>query len=244
MKIPLFIKALARICDKESSGYALGGIECKSDGTTATLAASDGRILAAVHYPDEDGNKFEAIVAAKALSTGPAAIYKQGVHYDGKCVASGKEKVEVTPLDGRFPDCEKVFTIHDSPDGYATVTLDAELLGKLCALADGMNDKGEQRGITLYVKDAKSCVFAAARSQDGHVARLAIMPRAVDDKDWKPEFPARPGAEPPAAESKKRGKKAPAPVPECLDDDAIAEAVTREPEPIGADDPYASPPLA
>lgn len=231
MKIPLFIKALARICDKESSRYALGGIECKSDGTTAQLTATDGRILATVHYPDGDGKEFEAIVAAKDLSNGPAATYKQGVHYDGKCIGSGKDKVAVTPVDGRFPDCEKVLTIHDSPDGYATVTLDAELLGKLCALADGMNDKGEQRGITLYVKDQQSCVFAAARSQDGHVARLAIMPRAVDDKDWKPDFPARPGAVPVAA--KKRGKKAPAPVPECLDDDAIAEAVTREPVAVG-----------
>ena len=114
------------------------------------------------------------------------------------------------------------------------VNVDAALLAKLCALSNAMNDDQHKgKGITLFVKDAKSCVFATTTSEDGkHVARLAIMPLAADDDGYKHAFPARPGAVPPAAESGKQKRK-PAPPPEVLDDDAIAEAVTREPEPIG-----------
>lgn len=235
MKIPVFIKALARICDKESSRFALGGIYCQSDGKTAQLVATDGRILAAVHYPDEDGVAFDAIASGKELSSGPVAQYKAGVTYDGECVRSGKSRVSIEPLDGRFPKYEDVFSIHDKPDGYAVAKLDAALLRKLCELADAMNSDDKSKGITLYVKDGQSCVFGAVEGESGEVARLAIMPRAPDDKYETPPFPARPGAEPAAAESgKKRKAKPAAPPPETLDDDAIAEAVSREPEPVGA----------
>lgn len=236
MKIPVFIKALARICDKEQSRYALGGIECKSDGEIAQLTATDGRILATVHYPDEGGPVFTAIAPAKELSNGNAAVYKAGVTYDGKYVRSGKDKQEVTVIDGaRFPRYESIFTIHSDPQGYIPVKLDAALLRKLCDLSDAMNDSDETRGITLYVKDGQSCVFGATEGKNGEVARLAIMPRAPDGKYEEPPFPPRPGEEPAVAESgKKRKAKAPAPPPETLDDDAIAEAVTREPEPVGS----------
>jgi len=231
MKIPVFIKALARICDKESSRYALGGIECKSDGTTAQLTATDGRILATVHYEDEDGKAFTAIAPAKELSNGPAAAYKAGVRYDGAYVSSTgdsgfKEKTKVEPVDGRFPRVEDIFSIYDKPKGYVSVQLDASLLRKLCDLSDAIND-GPTRGITLYVKDGTSCVFGATRGENGEVARLAIMPLATDGNYKTPPFPARPGAE-------SVDEEAPAPPPETLDDDAIAEAVSREPEPIGA----------
>jgi len=226
MKIPVFIKALVRICDKESSRYALGGIECKSDGTTAQLTATDGRILATVHYEDEDGKAFTAIAPAKELSNGPAATYKAGVRYDGKQLRSGNSRSDIEPIDGKFPKYEPLFTIHDAPDGYVSVQLDATLLRKLCDLSDAIND-GPTRGIKLYVKDGTSCVFGATRGENGEVARLAIMPLATDGNYKTPPFPARPGAE-------SVDEEAPAPPPETLDDDAIAEAVSREPEPIGA----------
>lgn len=44
MRIPAFVKQLAKVCDTESSRYALGGIRCQSDGTTAHLTATDGRV--------------------------------------------------------------------------------------------------------------------------------------------------------------------------------------------------------
>lgn len=230
MKIPVFIKALARICDKESSRFALGGIECKSDGKIAQLTATDGRILATVHYPDEDGKAFTAIAPAKELSNGPAAAYKAGVQYDGKFVGTGKDKTSIEPLDGMFPRVEDIFSIYDKPKGYVAVQLDAELLGKLCALSDAMNS-GDTRGITLYVKDGTSCVFGETTGEGGEIARLAIMPRAADGKYKTPPFPARPGAEPPAAESE--DEEAPAPPPEFMDDEAVGACVNDEPPALG-----------
>jgi hypothetical protein len=99
--------------------------------------------------------------------------------------------------------------------------------------------QGEQtKGITLFVKDSQSCVFATCRNADA-VARMAIMPLACDDENWKPQFPARTAdpcgegtdSSPVCIENK---AKQPAPPPEMLDDDAIAEAVTREPDAIGS----------
>jgi hypothetical protein len=248
MKIPVFIKALARICDKESSRFALGGIECKSDGKIAQLTATDGRILATVHYPDEDGKAFTAIAPAKELSNGPAAAYKAGVQYDGKFVGTGKDKTSVEPLDGRFPRYEDIFTIHDQPDGYVAVKVDAALLAKLCALSHAMNDDQHKgKGITLFVKDSQSCVFAATTSEDGkHVARLAIMPLAADEEGYKHVFSARPGAESGNTESPRcaievnvRNKTArkidgpPAPPPEFMDDEAVGACVNDETPALG-----------
>lgn len=236
MKIPVFIKALARICDKESSRYALGGIECKSDGKIAQLTATDGRILATVHYPDDYGREtdFLAIVPGNQLSTGPAAAYKEGVYLDGQYLRSGKNrgsKVEVEIIDGKFPTYEELFTIHDGADGYTSVCLDPALLRKLCDLSDAMNGSEDTKGITLYVKDGKSCVFGTTTGEDGSIARLAIMPRAADGKYKTPPFPARPGAEPPAAESE--GEETPAPPPEFMDDEAVGACVNDEPPALG-----------
>jgi hypothetical protein len=227
MKIPAFIKQLAKVCDHESSRYALGGIKCEGDGTTAKLTATDGRILATIHYPDDD-KPVDVVVETRELARAPSVLWKKGPppRFDGKALCVGKDSTPIDTVDGRFPRYEDIFTIHDQPDGYVAVNVDAALLAKLCALSNAMNDDQHKgKGITLFVKDAKSCVFATTTSEDGkHVARLAIMPLAADDEGYKHVFPTRPGAE-----SKERE---PAPPPEVLDDDAIAEAVTREPEPI------------
>jgi hypothetical protein len=246
MKIPAFIKQLARICDKSSSRYALGGIECKSDGNIAKITATDGRILASVHWQDATGVEMSVIAAAKDLSNGPAAAYREGVAYDGECVRIGnkEETSDVAVIDGRFPNCEQVFSIHDDPTGYRAVTLDASLLRKLCDLSEAMNDNASTKGITLFVKDATSCVFGSVTGENGEIGRMAIMPRTDGDAAI-PEFPARPGAESVDAEPEKRSQKRPsrgrkpvrlpAPPPETLDDDAVADAVCREPEPCGSE---------
>jgi hypothetical protein len=236
MKIPPFIKQLAKVCDHEQSRFALGGIKCEADGTTAKLTATDGRILATIHYPD-DHAPLDVIADTRELARAPAALWKKGPppRFNGKALCVGQNSTPIDAIDGRFPKYEDIFTIHDQPDGYVAVKLDAALLRKLCDLSNAMNDDQHKgKGITLFVKDSKSCVFGTTQSEDGeHVARLAIMPLATDDEEYKHAFPARPGAEPAAAESgKKRKAKTPAPPPETLDDDTIAEAVAREPEPV------------
>lgn len=231
MQIPQFIKRLAKFCDTEQSRYALGGIECKSDGSTAQLTATDGRILACVHYAD-NGPAMEVIVNGKELACPTAQELKSGVRFDGESLCVGKAvKGKVDVLDGaRFPKYEPLFTIHDSLEGYVGVRFDAALLRKLCDLSHDMNSDDKTRGLTLFIKDQQSCVFGTTTGEDGHVARFAVMPRAADADGWKPTFPARPGVEAAAAESE---DAEPAPPPETLDDDAIADAVTREPEPVG-----------
>jgi hypothetical protein len=231
MRIYSWIKQLAKVCDTESSRYALGGIECKSDGVTAKLTATDGRILATISYPDDSPphHKIDVIVNGKELAAPPAAAFKQREsmcpNYDGKSLSYGSTTTEPAVIDGRFPKYEDLFSIHHNPEGYTVVRLDPSYLKTLCELAQCIGGE-THKGITLFVKDSQSCVFAYAKNCDT-VARLAIMPLACDEENWKPQFPARPGTEPTAAEVEQ-----PAPPPEMLDDDAIAEAVTREPEPM------------
>jgi hypothetical protein len=196
MKIPAFVKQMAKVCDTESSRYALGGIKCQSDGRTAQLTATDGRILASVYFPDEDRAALNVIVEGRLLASAPAASFKdaKGVRFDGQTLRHGGTRADVTPIEGRFPRFEDIFTIHDDAAGYVPVKLDPAYLKTLCELAHGVG--GEMsKGIVLWIKDAQSCVFADARSGEGHVARLAIMPLASDDPKWPLAYPLRPSAE-------------------------------------------------
>lgn len=244
MRIPAFIKQLAKLTDRESSRYALGGVQIVSDGKTCQLTATDGRILASVSYADDEETEpkpVSAIVDANDVPTTP--VFKSPVFFDGTAWRqAGKVVRQVKPVEGRFPRIEDVFE-RAADKGYVAVKLDAALLRKLCDLSASMNDDDRTKGITLYVKDAQSCVFAATSSTSGHVARMAIMPRAADG-EYKPDpFPAKPGtapaAEKPAAESVKRGGKAPArkakpaPPPEMMNDEQVAAAI-REPDEIGS----------
>ena len=234
MKIPAFIKQLAKVCDTESIRFALGGIKCQSDGTTAQLTATDGRILATVHYPDEDGSPLDVIVAGKELASMPAAAFKdaRGVSFDGRALRHAGTVVDLAPIDGRFPRFEDVFSIHDEPDGYVAVRLDPAYLKTLCDLAHGIG--GEVcKGIVLWVKDAQSCVFGEARSGEGHVARLAIMPLAADDPAVSLTYPSRPGTEPiadPQSSPDAEGEAAAADAPTATE---AAAPATREPNTAG-----------
>jgi hypothetical protein len=263
MRIPAFIKQLAKCCDSDAVRYALGGVQCLSDGKTAQLTATDGRILANVYYPDEDEKPVSAIVDGKAISSPPAAAFKKSVEFDGSTLRHGGTESKATLVEGRFPRIEDVFNaVHDNgTDGYACVKLDGALLRKLADLAATMSEGSETKGITLFVKDQQSCVFATCRSNEGHVARMAIMPRAADDGK-RYTFPPRPG-EAPAEQAEAKPKKkremivqnttvypdgrrvpgetvnvttgkviAPAPVPEMMDDEQVAVAIA-EPDAIG-----------
>lgn len=271
MRIPSFIKQLAKCCDANAIRYALGGVQCKSDGKIEQLTATDGRILATVYCDDGDGDTVDAIVDGKVLSSPPAAAFKKPVRFDGSTLQHGGFSTQVTRIEGKFPRIEDIFDqIHDDASGYVAVKVDAELLSKLCSLSAAMNSSSDAKGLTFFVKDAQSCVFAACTSTDGYTARLAIMPRAADE-GVPHAFPPRPGEQPAeqATPKKKRKKEmvvqnctvypdgrrvpgetvnvttgeviAAAPPPEMLDGDAIAEAVTREPEPVGAADYLCSP---
>lgn len=264
MRIPSFIKQLVKCCDHNAIRFALGGVKCSSDGKVDTLTATDGRILACVSIESEDGAEVDVVVDGKVLSSPPAAAFKKPVRFDGKTLQYGGSSTAVEAIEGRFPRYEEIFDpIHADQSGYVSVKLDGELLRKLADLAAAMSDDSHTKGITLFVKDAKSAVYASCTGTDGYYARMAIMPRASDD-DKPHQFPPRPGEQPveqpqPKPKRKKEmvveyatvypdGRRVPGetvnvttgeviaagPPPEMLDDDAIAEAVTREPDPIGS----------
>jgi len=153
--------------------------------------------------------------------------------------------------------------IHDDQSGYVAVKLDAGMLKVLADMAGAVSGDTLKPSVNIWVKDAQSAVFAAAHSQGGtYTARLVQMPLAADDIT-EYGYPPRPGEQPvekpqptPQAKREMRVKhetvyadgrretgpvvnvttgvvEQPAPPPETLDDDVIAEAVTREPERVG-----------
>jgi hypothetical protein len=247
MKLPFFLKTLARLCGSGSHSAGLAGVECVSHDGKSCLSVSDGHILCTVSAKG-DGPDMNSVFEGKLLARAFSAALNKGnaavqLIPDGDSthgiVKGPAGTTNLTPMPYRFPDCEKVFEIYTTPGDYVAVKLNALLLGKLCDVFADAADGDEHKSITLFVKDATSAVFTAATLKDGTVLRGAIMPVAADtggDKHTFPagSFPARPNA----AESK--GKKAstkrkqPAPPPEMLDDDAIAAAVTAEPESLGS----------
>ena len=231
MRLPAFIKRLARICDSSNGRYALSGLKCESDGETAKLTATDGHVLACVHWHDKDAVELDVVASPKPLSQHAAKAYTTGIgiRFDGETLRGGATG-SVETIDGKFPDYERVFP--DSLEGYASVRLDAGLLGKLCDLSRDMNDSSHSKGITLFVKDGQSCAFATTTSEDGHVARFAIMPRAADDKAESHEWPKRPGGAA-AAESAMEDER-PAPPPELMDDEQVADAIAEPADEYGA----------
>ncbi len=266
MKIPAFIKSLCKLCDTESSRYALGGVKCEAGLHASAMTATDGKLLASVSFPDQNEDAFDLIVAGKDMARAYAAHVSR-IGGDDTCVvleprgkevtiAGGKGSTLVAPIDGRFPNYRQVLPTGgagpadkhspDLHDGYVSVMLDPAMLGKLCDLyveAAGRKPAAGLKGMTLWVKDSESAVYlSAAYHPDGteYVIRAAIMPLAADGPGKAAVYPTaydKPATDPTATiravRAAKGQKRTPAPTPEHLSDDAIAEAVTREPDAVG-----------
>ncbi len=240
MKLPTFIKQLVRLCDQESSRYALGGVKCESRDGVSKLTATDGRILASVSYGEEDASPpdVDVIINGKSLAAclTPAALKSGEPQLTGDNLTCGRSVMHPETVEGRFPRYEDVFSIHDEPDGYVSVKLDPVLLRKLCDLHAAAQDEAN-KGIVLWVKDSSSAVFTSGTHCE-HTIRGAVMPLACDGPNDMHEFPARPGAESNPqrqhAESEQANESTPAPVSEMPNDAPSADSVTREPEPVSA----------
>jgi hypothetical protein len=216
-------------------------------------SADDGPAVDAV----VDGKTLAAIPAAALRSKHSVEFLGDRLEYHDK---PGFVSVKVDPLEGRFPRYEDVFdSIYASgTDRHAVVKLDAAMLRKLADVADAMDPDGNRKGITLFVGASDKAVFATCRSEDGYIARMVVMPR-VEGEGTDFSFPtagSTPAFTTPEPKPKRDmvvqnttvypdGRRVPgdtvnvttgkvlAPPPEMLDDDAIAEAVTREPACIG-----------
>lgn len=246
MKVPAFIKQLAKFCDLESSRYALAGIKCESDGKVAKMTATDGRALVCAHWND-DGPAMDVIVDGEQLASAPPAAFKPDasgdthVTFDGTTLKHGNVAIQVAALDGRFPRVEDVFdAIYRDRPAYTAVKLNSSYLRTLCDLATAVSCRYGAPHITLWVRPTQAggpytAVAAESHAVDGsHTIRMALMQLGVDSAQ-EYEFPARPGtvpaAEKPTAESAKRGRKAvakkaePAPPPEMMTATQVAAAV-------------------
>jgi len=264
MKIPAFIKQLVKFCDNESSRYALGSVKVKSLDGVAQLTATDGRMMANVYWYD-DGPAMDVLVNGKQLASPPPAAFKgTGVDFDGSLLAYSGAVITPEPCDGKFPRYEDIYDqIHDKPEGYVAVKLDASMLRVLADMAGAVSADTPKPSVCIWVKDTQSAVFAAAHSAEGkYTARLVQMPLSADDIE-EYGYPPRPGEHPvekpqPTPEAKREMRvkhetvyadgrretgpvvnvttgvvEQPAPPPETLDDDVIAKVVTRKPERVG-----------
>lgn len=254
MKLPSFIKALCKLCDSSNGRYGLAGVKCVSQDGASTLAATDGRMLAVVTYPDDTHVNLrggetvgvDAVVPGKELGRAySTAFAKNGKR--GVTLLPAKGEVHVTGAGGstdipalscHYPKYEQVLPQDADMKGYVAITLDPDLLYKLCDLCSAAQDE-RHRGMTLWVKDAESAAFISGRYVEGgtdYTVRCAIMPLSADDPKHKLKFPVVASAEGKPAPKRKAGKSSKAVPPELMDDDAVAAAVTREPEPIGGDE--------
>jgi hypothetical protein len=252
MKLPSFIKALCKLCGSgEGRWNGLAGVKCESQDGVAKLAATDGRMLAVVSYKDDDHVDVRTsekvgvnvVVPGKELSRAySAAFAKNGKR--GVMLLPAKGEVHVTGAGGStdiptgdcvYPRYEEVLPQDASMKGYVSITLDPDLLYKLCDLCSAAQTD-THKGMTLWIKDGESAAYVSGRYAEAGTAytvRCAIMPLSSDDPKGKATFPVVAAAGGKPAPKRKSSKSVP---PELMDDDAVAAAVTREPEPIGSDD--------
>lgn len=201
MKLPPFIKQLAKFCSGNSGGYATSCIAAERNGDgIARLTATDGTILASVHWEDEpDGPEMDALVYGPELADVPAAAFKGKPsalpRFDGETLAcDGKTTTPAPCTNLRFPQYEGAYRIYDEADGYQAVRVDPKRLKVLCELAVAMSGGSQDPGVlTLWINGPEGFVFGSAKSPSGHVARLALAPLAKDD-DADYQFPERPAA--------------------------------------------------
>jgi hypothetical protein len=220
MKIPKFLKQLCKVCDTESSRYALGGVKVESDGATGSLTATDGRILCNVSFPDTIGPVMDMIIDGKQatravthcvtkdglLSVGPAETNPD--KFANICGQQGGSSVEL--VEGKFPRYRELFDIAGNESKYRRIRLDPKLLIKLLEVYAAAVDKdayGSSKGVDVWIKGGEQdAVFLSHTTPAGQVIRSIIMPLEVDVTEDISHYPAESGASPKPEAAKKPSK--------------------------------------
>ena len=167
MKIPGFIKAVAKHCSKSytAKGSRLDGLRYERDGNgNANLVASDGRQLICLSYK-EDTTDF------------PRAFNCDTKHVV-KTMPTGGEADRLPALDGHYPRWREVFRFDEDGAGIA---LDARLLKKFCDTVVAARKKAETATIQLYLASADGALGIRADADDGTEIRGVLMPVVKDD---------------------------------------------------------------
>lgn len=199
MRIPKFIKQLAKFADSTSARYALGGVYCEHKDGVSAVTATDGRFLASVSYVDAEAASADAVVNAKELvkavtATAVAAKSRTalGLEVDGdRATVHGNGQATASIVDGRFPRYRDVFA--DKDGEYACVKLDPKMLkivAELYSACVSVNDKGVDIWVPL---DSTKPTFFAHTTEAGEVVRAIQMPLEAN-RATPAEFPPAAGS--------------------------------------------------
>lgn len=161
---------LSKVAAKGNRRYALDGVAIRRDGDRPYLAATDGKILAAI--PCETDADVDAILPIDAIKRARALLPKSDparidTYTDGgNPLAKTLDGITTPTISGDFPDVVKVIPC-GLPTRYLDVTLDAESLYRLAV------------------------ALAAKTSMNGHAVTLRIGIEPCGDLEhgakWRPD---------------------------------------------------------
>lgn len=172
MKIPGFIKAVAKHCGKKSCrGSRLDALRYERDGDgNANLVASDGRQLICLSYKD-------ATDFPRAFNCDTKHVVKT-MPTGGELAGLDRSAGRIPALDGSYPQWREVFRFDEDGAGIA---LDARLLKKFCDTVVAARKASETATIQLYLASADGALGIRADADDGTEIRGVIMPVVKDD---------------------------------------------------------------
>lgn len=230
MRLHFITKLIAKFCDTDSSRYALGGVYCESKGGRSAMTATDGRFLASVSYADPFQEQEPVVIGSKGLvkAFNATAPGKNEVGFQQLCVSNGKAHVECNGampcevIEGRFPRYRDVFPSAEKPDGYHCVSVDPKMLKVIAELFAGVATENN-KAVQLWVSedDTKPALFSHV-TEGGDVVRAVLMPLSVKGTTWPSEHG---GADEEATDAE---DETPAPPPECVDEDTLAQSFADE----------------
>ena len=230
MRLHFITKLLAKFCDNQSSRYALGGVYCESTGERSAMTATDGRFLASVAYGDACDEQEPVVIESKGLvkAFNATAPGKNGGDFQKLSVSSGHAHVECKGalpceiIEGRFPRYRDVFPSAEKPDGYHCVSVDPKMLKIIAELFAGVTTD-QKKSVQVWVSEdeSKPMLFSHVTA-GGDAVRSVVMPVSGEEHTWPSEHGVA-DEEPADAE-----EETPAPPPECVDEDTLAQSFADE----------------
>ena len=203
MLIPSQIFPISKVCDVESTRYALGGVHLERDAEGPVAVATDGRRLIAVRwseaaagdYPGGVGDtahveNFETLIPAKSWNEAAklppkrtskpilANVLVEETSANGtvRMAATDLETTkQITPrsLEGRFPRWRD--TMPKEQPGSITVRLDATYLAEVCAVLAKMVTDDSSRGVDITFTHEDMAAVTITKTLNGVSATAVIM---------------------------------------------------------------------
>ncbi len=181
MRVPRYAWSLCKIAAKESTRYAINGINFYVKKGKGYAVVTDGRRVAEFSWPIDEDEVFavatlprEACIAARALKSDVELTSR-----DGRLVISVGDEVAHTvstaASDGKFPNVNEVIPKYQDDDAN-TIGVDPILLAELLMAVDTLSPEL----VKLVVpNDPKKPILIQARGDSGS-ATAVLMPVKLD----------------------------------------------------------------